>query len=454
MNTDIICQAIMLGLVQGPACTLHCSILVPAAAEASAVSALEGTRAVTRMFLGRFIGYLAAGLAAGFSGRFIDATLLTRVAPWVFLVFGTLFILYGLQKYPVLCRLGRGHGPFLLGLLTGIAPCPPFLTLGYAAIQAGEVVAAVTAFGVFFIMTSFFLVPLFLFPAVAATRFREYGQRLGLGLALLLGIYYCLAGMTALAGPPADAVAQAVDAPAIQVNEALAVRAAALEHATLIRNGTLAGFLVIAMAAYKLKVGRRVRYGIGLVSIVVIGLWLKATPGTIDILRLALPGTGMTISAVLGPLAILIATFIAGRVYCGFVCPAGMTFELLGLIGPGLAAGNRLHRILVGFKYAMLLAGGILAAMGINAIASIEPFGLFALIRTGGTVVLVFAGIFILTAILAGRVWCQYLCPIGALLALMSRNTLFPKKNVCKGCRNLRVWNHKEGDCLRCLGER
>jgi polyferredoxin len=90
-------------------------------------------------------------------------------------------------------------------------------------------------------------------------------------------------------------------------------------------------------------------------------------------------------------------------------------------------------------------------AAGFMEMAHVEPFSLFVSFipfRIGG---ILYAAAFLLGAFCAGRIWCMYLCPVGAFLGLVSHNCFFPKKNVCKGCLILRSKDHIEGECMRCI---
>lgn len=164
-------------------------------------------------------------------------------------------------------------------------------------------------------------------------------------------------------------------------------------------------------------------------------------------------------------------TLVLGRVWCGWVCPFGTLLEWLGV-----PRANRRARALSphwrSVKYLLLVAalGGALA--GSVALLVLDPLAL--LTRTMTTVLLpgldyaltalftalyplplfqgvigglegllrgpvlpvrqpVFAGNALIALIfvtivglnaLAGRFWCRYLCPLGALLALISRVSL------------------------------
>lgn len=152
---------------------------------------------------------------------------------------------------------------------------------------------------------------------------------------------------------------------------------------------------------------------------------------------------GTVVSGVL----LLVVTMLLGRVFCGWVCPFGALLDCLAKplarfriarakLPPQLTADNR------SIKYGVL--GGTLIAAGVlkyPAFCAICPVGTTC--RTAG---LQGVNMGLETAVLPmiasmetinKRFWCKVLCPIGALLGLFSRFSLFKIRlpwNKCTGC--------------------
>lgn len=204
-------------------------------------------------------------------------------------------------------------------------------------------------------------------------------------------------------------------------------------------------------------------------------------------------------------LIILIGTIFFGRFFCGWICPLGTLNHLFSSfkserksrLGKSLVESNKYHRY-QGWKYYLLIGliilgifGSVqigmfdpitiaarsfglvlipalnLALTGIATLLSDSSVGIISLIGKGifavasGTLIYFkqpyFQGIFWLTAIFVAilvsnrvftRFWCRGLCPLGALLGIMSRYSVFGLKKYhdkCTDC-NLCLYHCQGGD--------
>lgn len=115
----------------------------------------------------------------------------------------------------------------------------------------------------------------------------------------------------------------------------------------------------------------------------------------------------------------LLFALLFGRVFCAAVCPLGALQSML-LVRP-VRVPDWLHRGLRVIPFIYLGGAVMLAAMGLTFIVNVyDPFVMFFRF-SGTTPVLVVIGIFLLVSTVVGRPYCRYLCPYGALLALISR---------------------------------
>lgn len=141
-------------------------------------------------------------------------------------------------------------------------------------------------------------------------------------------------------------------------------------------------------------------------------------------------------------------TAVLGRVYCGWICPMNLLFELNGKMRNVLRKAG-VKPFNVGFarlnKYALLLMGGILSLiLGVQVYSFIYPPIVFNrevihLIYFGsvgiGAVFLII--LFLFEVSISQRAWCRYFCPGGALWSLMGIKRLVKvewDKKLCDDC--------------------
>ena len=144
----------------------------------------------------------------------------------------------------------------------------------------------------------------------------------------------------------------------------------------------------------------------------------------------------------------IIITLVFGRIFCGWICPATLLYELntnlaAWLHRAGLPIGNRhFDRRL---KYLVLVVGAILsmvtgsvlfAAIYPPAIIGREMYYAIALGGFGAGAVFFVLTLFF-DLMVARRGFCRYVCPGGALYSLLGRYRLFRiqrKPDSCNDC--------------------
>ncbi|MBU0518234.1 4Fe-4S binding protein [bacterium] len=186
------------------------------------------------------------------------------------------------------------------------------------------------------------------------------------------------------------------------------------------------------------------------------------------------------ITAFLPALVVIVLTFVLGRSFCGWVCPLGATLDFWNRLMPaGLKMRGQRQ-----WKYVMLFGTLLLALFSIQAAWLMDPLVIFTrslslaiyplaiwgvngLINTGFEIgfledfaysawnffqgwllpiaplhttlltvtLLIFVGILLLDQF-GRRFWCRVLCPLGALLGLISNVSPFGRKVTpeCPGC--------------------
>ena len=141
-------------------------------------------------------------------------------------------------------------------------------------------------------------------------------------------------------------------------------------------------------------------------------------------------------------------TMVLGRVYCSWICPMNLIFELnnrlrrlfrrIG-IRPYNVGFNRLH------KYTILIVGAILSLLlGVQVLYFLYPpivlnrevihFIYFRSFGIGATVLVI---LLFIELTLSERAWCRYFCPGGALWSLLGSGRLVRVKydpGLCDDC--------------------
>jgi len=131
----------------------------------------------------------------------------------------------------------------------------------------------------------------------------------------------------------------------------------------------------------------------------------------------------------------LVFTLYFGRTFCAAVCPLGAAQELVAVRPRRVPAW--LDHAMGLLPYVYLGAGVMFAATGTAfVVCRYDPF--VAFFRLGGSVnMLLFGGAMLAIGVFVGRPYCRYLCPLGAILRVLST---FAKRHV-------RI---PPEDCIRC----
>ncbi len=151
-------------------------------------------------------------------------------------------------------------------------------------------------------------------------------------------------------------------------------------------------------------------------------------------------------------LAVMPVTMLMGRFFCGFLCAFGSMGDLFWFLArkitpKSLQVSETADRFLKLMKYAVLLFSVVvLWTLGVSLDSTMDPwtiFGMYAsvtgwpsasyLLSIGAALLL----LIVIGSMLVERFFCRYLCPLGAIFALLSHVRLFrlhkPKQN-CGAC--------------------
>jgi sulfite exporter TauE/SafE len=198
-------EAFLLGLSTGSYCVLTCAPLTLPFLFAEPNCPRRNAGLVGLFLAGRLLGYLLVGLILGLTGflvlKYLDPGLERILALVAYGLAGAVLLVQGLSytgKFRRLCAVSRikafGRNAVLLGLVSGLSVCPPFLTaagrvLGSGATgDPGTIGAGVLYFLCFFLGTTLFFAPLFGIPLLK--RFQDKLAGIARVAMLLMGGYF------------------------------------------------------------------------------------------------------------------------------------------------------------------------------------------------------------------------------------------------------------------------
>ena len=211
--SEVFGEALVLGLASGPACIAACGpVIVP-----SLLAERGGLRPNANFllaFLGaRLLGYLLFAVAAWELG--VLASLLPGPR---MLAIGAIYVLLAcaLLWYAYSAKHACGHScsgsklvnigetkdrgtprAAVLGLLTGLSLCPPFVAAGVRAAGLGGIAEALLFFAVFFVGTSVWFVP---FAGLSCVTHNQAVNTVARMAMVLIALYYGSSGVVMLLG--------------------------------------------------------------------------------------------------------------------------------------------------------------------------------------------------------------------------------------------------------------
>ena len=161
----------------------------------------------------------------------------------------------------------------------------------------------------------------------------------------------------------------------------------------------------------------------------------------------------------------VVTTVIWGRLYCGRICAFGAFTQLLDAVVPKKLRWEpsaKVERYGGYVKYVLLVAVVAYYAFTdhFTIYRYVEPFWMFT--RQGTVVLWTMLGTLLLATLVVRNLYCRFLCPVGAMLGIISQvTTLFRIKRwkectSCKICERTCEWGAIRGpeivrsECVRC----
>lgn len=186
---------------------------------------------------------------------------------------------------------------------------------------------------------------------------------------------------------------------------------------------------------------------------------------------------------IVATVAVIPLTMVLGRFFCGWMCAFGSMGDFIYEISSKFwkrkpRISQRLDRVLKLVKYLWLaILVAVVWVLGSKAFASADPWDAFGMLLTVGkppafslVLTTLLPAFFLLVGILVGsvfvhRFFCRYLCPLGAIFAIVSkaRVTHIQKERTscgkCRACTNAcpmgialyRSDKVRSGECIECM---
>jgi polyferredoxin len=226
------------------------------------------------------------------------------------------------------------------------------------------------------------------------------------------------------------------------------------------------GFLALALASFFRK-SVRLKYVTFVAAVAYMGFTKSRLVSVVDIFGLvdrSLPIIKYNLAWYVVSIFVVVTTVLWGRLYCGRICAFGALTQLMDAVVPRrlrIEIPRRIEQRAAWIKYGLLAAvvAYFIATKDMSVYRYVEPFWMFGLFGTTpmwiGLVTLLLATVFV------RNLYCRFLCPVGALLGLISSLTVFRIKRwsecrTCRICEKTCQWGAIRGprivatECVRC----
>ena len=161
----------------------------------------------------------------------------------------------------------------------------------------------------------------------------------------------------------------------------------------------------------------------------------------------------------------VVTTLLWGRLYCGRICAFGALTQLLDAVVPKKIRWEpsaRVERYAGYVKYGLLVAVVVYYAFTdhFTIYRYVEPFWMYT--GQANVVLWTMLAALLLATLVVRNLYCRFLCPVGAMLGVMSQvTTLFRIKRwseckTCRICERTCEWGAIRGpqivrsECVRC----
>jgi sulfite exporter TauE/SafE len=204
-------KGLMLGLASGVVCVTYCAPLLVPYLLSKGQNIPKNLLTILYFMGGRLTGYLMFAVMAWAVGLAAAASMTNEKAVFgiISIILAGLMIFYGFKSSPGSCagkevnffggKLNNNQTTFpaILGFLTGLNLCPPFLLAFTEAARTEALWKSMLFFAAFFVGTSVYIIPLAMLGLTRRMEALRYVGRLAAGV---MGLYYLYAGILSLKG--------------------------------------------------------------------------------------------------------------------------------------------------------------------------------------------------------------------------------------------------------------
>ena len=228
-----------------------------------------------------------------------------------------------------------------------------------------------------------------------------------------------------------------------------------------------AAFAALAMTGFFLK-NEKLKIATLVASVGYLGFYESQLISVVNIfglLKLNLPVLKFNLPWYFFAIFTLGTTLLWGRVYCGRVCAFGAFTQLMDTVLPKklrVDVPRAIEQRAAYIKYGILVAvcAYFLSTSDISIFRYVEPFWMFT--RTSTPVLWTMLAALLIATVFIRNLYCRFLCPVGAFLAIISQvTTVFRIKRwaeckSCKICEKTCEWGAIRGpvivrsECVRC----
>jgi polyferredoxin len=228
----------------------------------------------------------------------------------------------------------------------------------------------------------------------------------------------------------------------------------------------LAAFVALALVSFFRK-SVRLKYVTLAAAVGYMGFVKSRLVSVVDLFAVAdlnLPVFKYNLAWYLLSFFVLGSTVLWGRLNCGRICAFGALTQLMDTIVPRrlrVEVPVKLEQRANWIKYGLLVAvlAYFIATRDVSVYRYVEPFWMFGLFGT--TAMWIGLAVLLLATVFVRNLYCRFLCPVGALLGVISKLTVFKIKrwsecNSCKICEKTCEWGAIRGpkiiesECVRC----